>query len=121
MIASLIGAKGDNEIGMAGVAWNVRLMPLVALDADGAGTTANIARAIRYAVSHGASVINLSLVGYDYDESLDQLIRNAADAGVVMVAPRRQPVRMVPHHQQGAARGDCCRGHCHGLAPGQQG
>ncbi|GEM_PF-1596720 len=86
MIASLIGAKGNDATGMAGVAWNVRLLPLVVLDADGAGTTADIEKAIRYAVNHGASVINLSLVGYDYDEALDQLIRNAADAGVVIVA-----------------------------------
>ncbi len=86
MVASLIGAKGNDGIGMAGVAWNVRIMPLVVLDAEGIGTTGHIIQAIRYAVNMGAQVINLSLVGYDNDPALDEMIRRATDAGVVIVA-----------------------------------
>jgi len=86
MVASLLGAKGNDGIGMAGVAWNVRIMPLVVLDAEGSGTTDHIIQAIRYAVNMGAQVINLSLVGYDDDPALDEMIRRAADAGVVIVA-----------------------------------
>jgi subtilisin family serine protease len=86
MVASLIAAKGNDGIGMAGVAWNVRIMPLVVLDADGSGTTENIIQAIRYAVNMGAQVINLSLVGYEDDPALDEMIRRASDAGVVIVA-----------------------------------
>ncbi len=85
-VASLIGGRGNDGIGMAGVAWNVRLMPLVILDADGAGTLDGLMEAIRYAVSHGASIINLSLAGLDYDEQLDQLMRRAALANVTIVA-----------------------------------
>lgn len=86
MIASLIAAKGNDGIGMAGVAWNVRIMPLVVLDAEGSGTTNHIIQAIRYAVNMGAQVINLSLVGYDGDAALDEMIRRASNAGVVIVA-----------------------------------
>jgi len=84
--ASLLGAQGNNNIGIAGVAWNVQIMPLVVLGADGEGKIVNLSKAIRYAVSHGANIINLSLVGYEYDESLDRLIQNAVKAGVVVVA-----------------------------------
>lgn len=86
MVASLIAAKGNDGIGMAGVAWNVRIMPLVVLDAEGSGTTEHIIQAIRYAVNMGAQVINLSLIGYDDDPALDEMIRRASDAGVVIVA-----------------------------------
>lgn len=86
MVASLIAAKGNDGIGMAGVAWNVRIMPLVVLDADGSGTTEHIIQAIRYAVNMGAQIINLSLVGYEEDPALDEMIRRASDAGVVIVA-----------------------------------
>ncbi len=86
MIASLIAAKGNDGVGMAGVAWNVKIMPLVVLDADGAGTTVTIIQAIRYAVNKGASVINLSLAGYEDDPALRDMIKRAADAGVVIVA-----------------------------------
>ncbi|MDP3794023.1 MAG: S8 family peptidase, partial [Candidatus Uhrbacteria bacterium] len=83
--ASLLGAKGNNDIGIAGVIWNVRIMPLVVLGAEGEGKIVNLSKAIRYAVSHGAAIINFSLVGYEYDEALDRLIQNTVKAGVVVV------------------------------------
>ena len=86
MVASLIGARGNNGVGMSGIAWNVRIMPLVVLDADGSGTTDDIIKAIRYAVNMGASVINLSLVGYDRDAALEEMIERATNAGVLVVA-----------------------------------
>jgi subtilisin family serine protease len=71
---------------MAGMAWNVRIMPLVALDPDGSGEVATVVKAIRFAVSNGANIINLSLVGYDENDELTEIIRRASQAGVVVVA-----------------------------------
>lgn len=86
MVASLIGARGNNGVGISGLLWNVRIMPLVVLDANGSGTTEHIIKAIRYAVNMGANVINLSLVGYDRDAALEEMIQRASNAGVVVVA-----------------------------------
>lgn len=86
LVASLLGARGNNGMGIAGMAWNVRIMPLVVLDGDGEGRISDIIKAVRYAVSHGASVINFSLVGFEDSDELNRLMRNAADAGVVLVA-----------------------------------
>ncbi len=86
LVASLIGARGGNGIGVSGVAWNVRLLPLVILDADGEGDVTELEEAVRYAVSQGADVINFSLVGYEETPTLTELMRRAADAGVVLVA-----------------------------------
>lgn len=86
MVASLIGARGNDGLGMVGVAWNVRIMPLVALDASGGGDTQNIIQAVRYATNMGADVINLSLAGSEEDPSLTEMIERAAGAGVVVVA-----------------------------------
>lgn len=85
-VASLIAARGNNDLGIAGVAWRARIMPLVALDADGTGRDDAIIRSIAFAVAHGADIINLSLVGYDYDEGLDRAIREAASQGVLVVS-----------------------------------
>jgi len=85
-IASLIGAKGNNKIGMAGVAWNVQIMPMVVLDGEGYGNVPTVVEAIKYAVAHGASIINLSFSGYEYDPALDQAVKDAADAGVLVVS-----------------------------------
>lgn len=85
IVATLLAAKGNDGAGMAGVAWNVTLMPLVVLDANGSGSVSHVTDAIRYAVSHGAQVINMSFVGYDRDPALEETIKNAVDAGVVLV------------------------------------
>lgn len=86
MVASLIGGKGNDGIGMVGMAWNVRLMPLVALGGDGAGSTQDIIRAIEYAIRKEVKVINLSLAGYEEDPALTAIIHRAAQAGIVVVA-----------------------------------
>ncbi len=62
-VAGTIGAASNNQVGVAGVAWNVSLLPVKVLGQNGWGTNSQIAAGIRYAVSRGANVINLSLGG----------------------------------------------------------
>lgn len=74
-VAGIIGAVGNNTIGVAGVNWNVSLMSIRVLGAEhlniqdgtqftGVFTTSEaIMRGIQFAVDHGARVINLSLGG----------------------------------------------------------
>jgi serine protease len=64
-VASTIAATANNAYGTVGVAYRARIMPLRVLDFEGRGFPSVIARAIRYAVRHGADVINLSLELYD--------------------------------------------------------
>ncbi len=86
VVASLIGARGNNDIGISGVAWNVRIMPLVVLNAQGEGSDIDIAQAIRYAVAQGADIINLSFVGYEKDQVLSAAIDDATSQGVLIVS-----------------------------------
>ena len=86
VVASLIAGEGNNGIGIAGVSWRARIMPLVVLDGAGTGGDGHIVRAIRYAVAHGADIINLSLVGYEFDQDLADAIRLAASQGVLVVS-----------------------------------
>lgn len=86
MVSSLIAARGNDGIGMAGINWHARIMPLTILDARGVGRVDHLIQAIRYATNQGATIINLSLVGYDYDEELDEMIARASNAGVLIVA-----------------------------------
>lgn len=85
-VASLIGARSTDHIGMVGVNQSARILPLVALDGDGFGTIQNVLKAIRYAVNQRASIINLSLAGFEESEELSEMITRARDAGVLVVA-----------------------------------
>jgi serine protease len=60
-VAGTIGESTNNRMGATGIAYGARIMPVRTLDATGAGDAVTIARGIRYAVSHHADVINLSL------------------------------------------------------------
>jgi len=84
-VAGIIGAIGNNAEGIAGVCWNVKLMALRILDADGNGDVADAVEAIQYAVANGASVINASWGGAEYDQSLFDAIETAGDSGVIFV------------------------------------
>ncbi len=58
--AGIIGAVGDNGIGITGVAWKVQLMACKFLDASGTGTISDEVAAIDYACNHGARILNCS-------------------------------------------------------------
>lgn len=83
----IVGARGNNGVGVCGVCWRVRLMPLKFLDNKGVGTTADAIDAIDYAVAHGASVINASWGSEpdEDDELLREAIGRAGAAGVLFV------------------------------------
>lgn len=86
LIAGEIGAVGDNGFGVAGVAWNVSLLPIRILGEDGSGLGEDAAKAIRYAVNEGAKVINLSFAGNEPSNALRDAVQYAYERNVVVVA-----------------------------------
>jgi len=60
-VAGTIGAIGNNSKGVTGVNWNVKILAIKVMGADGSGSTDAIAQGVTYAADNGAKVINLSL------------------------------------------------------------
>ncbi|WP_448572303.1 S8 family peptidase [Trichothermofontia sp.] len=85
-VAGTIAQSTNNDYGVAGIAYQAKLMPLKVLSASGAGEVADIADAIRFAADHDADVINLSLGGGGESHVLRDAINYAHDKGVVIVA-----------------------------------
>jgi subtilisin family serine protease len=85
-VAGIIGAQGNNSVGIAGVNWEAQVMGLKFLDGNGEGNTADAASAIDFAVDHGARVINASWGGPSFSHALYSSIRRAAEHGVLVVA-----------------------------------
>ena len=84
-LAGVVAARGDNGIGVAGVAWRARIMPIKVVDAGASAPSAAIADGIRYAVAHGADIVLLALAGTDPGAYLQDAVRAASDAGVLVV------------------------------------
>lgn len=86
IIAGMIAAAGNNGIGISGISWRTKIMPLRVLDNKGDGEVLNVIRAIDYAVTKKADVINVSFVG-DFDNPLlKEAVKRASDAGIMVVA-----------------------------------
>jgi type VII secretion-associated serine protease mycosin len=85
-VAGIIAALANNHLGVAGLAQGVRILPVRVLDDTGAGWSSNIAKGIIWATDHGASVVNLSLGGPDFDAVTASAVQYAEDHNVVVVA-----------------------------------
>ncbi len=84
-VTGTIAQVTNNGIGVAGVARNVRIMPLKVLSGSGSGSVGGIADAIRYAADKGAKVINMSLGGAFPSKVLAKAVKYAHDKGVTVV------------------------------------
>ncbi|MBU1131452.1 S8 family serine peptidase [Patescibacteria group bacterium] len=86
IVAGVIGAVGNNNFGLTGVSWKIKIMPLRVMDGEGVGSTNLAYLAIKYAIDKGADIINLSIIGGAFDPLLSQVIEEAYQQGIVIVA-----------------------------------
>lgn len=85
-VTGIIGAVGNNGLGVSGVAWSVKLMPLKFIDSTGSGSTSDAVECINYAIANGAKVINASYGATGYSSAQYEAIKAARDAGIIFVA-----------------------------------
>ena len=91
-VAGVLAESTNNRIGLTGLAYGASIMPVRVLDAQGEGDESTIAQGIRYAVRHGAQIINLSL------EFLPSQVNSGADIPQIVSAvefARRHGVMVV--------------------------
>ncbi|MBI3626519.1 S8 family serine peptidase [Candidatus Uhrbacteria bacterium] len=86
VVAGVAAGRGNNKEGIAGVCWNCKIMALRILDASGFGDTIDVVKGVDYAIANGASVINLSFVGFDVSPLMDEAMLKAYNSNVVVVA-----------------------------------
>jgi subtilisin family serine protease len=84
-VAGIIGATGDNGVGVVGVAWRVQIMACKFAGNQG-GSISDAIACIEFARTNGASILNASWGLYDYSESLSNAIYTARSADILVVA-----------------------------------
>ncbi len=85
-VAGTVAQSTNNNYGVAGVAYEAKIMPLKVLASSGGGTITDIAEAIRFAADNKADVINMSLGGGGESQIMKDAIEYAHGKGVVIVA-----------------------------------
>jgi serine protease len=94
--AGTIAALSNNNSGIAGVAWNAKIMPLRVIGYGGTGTTSDIIEAVKYAagletdagvrLDNPVDIINLSLGGEGYSRIEEEIFQEVRNQGVIVVA-----------------------------------
>ncbi|MCB9456466.1 MAG: S8 family serine peptidase [Anaerolineaceae bacterium] len=85
-VAGVIAARTNNNVGIAGIAYNARVMPIKVCDYTGGCGTWEIAAGIVYAVDNRANVINMSLGGPNIQQTIEAAVQFAIASDVVVVA-----------------------------------
>ncbi|MFB9442981.1 VCBS repeat-containing protein [Dactylosporangium vinaceum] len=85
MVAGIAAANTNNGDGIAGAAWNARIMSVKVLDSQGHGFDSDIAAGIVWAADHGAKIINLSLGGPGDATVLHDAVTYATNKGSLLV------------------------------------
>ena len=88
--AGVVGAVGNNGIGIAGVCWNCKIMPVQIFVEDFSGNVttfySRLAQGIKYAADNGADIMSMSCRAFFYSDLLKDSVDYAYDKGIVMVA-----------------------------------
>ncbi len=84
--AGILGAVGNNRLGVTGVLWQAQIAPLKFLDNFGDGTDAGSILAITYAVQHHLPISNNSWGGGDFSQAVQDTLTAARNAGHLFVA-----------------------------------
>lgn len=84
--AGTIGAVGNNRTGVTGVNWNVSLVSMKFLGADGSGTLDAAVEAIEYATKLGVKLTSNSWGGGGFSVAMEAAIKEARDKGILFVA-----------------------------------
>ena len=85
-VAGIIGARGNNDRGISGLCWKVKMVNVRILDAEGRGYVAQQVAGIEYALRAGAKVINCSFGGPDSSDVMRDAIAEAGKQGALIVA-----------------------------------
>ncbi|MDT5061295.1 MAG: hypothetical protein QOH63_1754 [Acidobacteriota bacterium] len=89
--AGIIGAEGNNGVGIAGINWNVEIMPLKFLSSTGSGSTKDAIEAINYVIDRKHKGVNVRIISASWgspqrSRALRDAIKKAGDEDILFVA-----------------------------------
>lgn len=89
--AGIVGAEGDNNLGIVGVNWHVEIMPLKFMGRGGFGSTKDAIEAINYVIARKKDGVNVRVISASWgsqsrSKALEDVIRKAGEADIIFIA-----------------------------------
>ena len=85
-VAGIAAAESNNGIGIAGISWKAKIMPVKVFPASGGTDVSTVVKGINYASNNGATVINMSFSTYGRSITLDNVLKDAFSKNILLVA-----------------------------------
>lgn len=85
-VTGILAARGNNGIGVSGVLWNARVLPIKVLDRSGYTDLDLLVEGIETAINRRAKVILMSVSSTATSRELEAVVRRAEAQGIVIVA-----------------------------------
>ncbi|MGE5702150.1 MAG: S8 family peptidase [Clostridia bacterium] len=85
-VTGILGAKGNNKLGVTGVLWNARILPIKVLDREGQGKVDVLAKGINVALDRGAKIILTSMSSISTSPELERAVNRAEANGAIIVS-----------------------------------
>jgi len=95
-VAGIAAAESNNGIGITGIAWNAKILPVKMLQSSGQGSSSDLAASIDYAANNGATVINMSLGSYGESQTVKIVLENAYAYAVLVAAAGNNGYKVDP-------------------------
>lgn len=85
-VAGIAAGEGNNGVGIVGVAYEAKIMPVKMLQSSGTGNSSDLAAAIEYVYSNGGTILNMSLGSYAYSGTVENALINAYVNSILVAA-----------------------------------
>lgn len=95
-VAGIAAAEANNGIGIAGVNWKAKILPIKVFQSSGYGDAATITQGIIYAMNKGAKVINMSFGSYTRSITMEAALANAYANSILVAAAGNDGIRIGP-------------------------
>lgn len=86
LVAGVAAAAANNDLGIAGLAWNAQILPVKVLDSRGSGVSSDLTCALYWVADNGARVVNISIISFGPSLGMQRAINHAANEGVLIFA-----------------------------------
>lgn len=99
-VAGIVAGRANDGIGVSGICWSAKLMPVKFMNAQGKGSTSNAIAAIQYAVKQGFKIVNCSFGSSSKSSALKDVVDYAQDHKVLLVVAAGNNSQNIDKHPE---------------------